>query len=282
MSHPMQLSRPVPTFCDVCNKIAFGLLLKCSNCHLVCHKSCQSQIGFHCQSDKQRTIESGKQENTEIRRQSPEEEFNTIRKSFTRSQIKSKLEDYNRTVKNKLIMTLRSDSSFTGYIRVELELTRPVTTKNKEGNVDIMYLPKNTVKAIHLTSANTAEQVIKALLQKFQIQNDPRKYVLCERKQRGKEGDFHVTLRPLQEGERPLFLTLLWGSAHSGHGFRLKDQMDNDPIWDDFKEAELEAFLRMYEDEETRAINEIQSNYDVLAYQIETILSSQKRKATHV
>ena len=23
--------------------------------------------------------------------------------------------------------------------------------------------------------------------------------------------------------------------------------MDNSPIWDDFKEAELEAFLRMYE-----------------------------------
>jgi len=56
-----------------------------------------------------------------------------------------------------------------------------------------------------------------------------------------------ITFRPLKDGERPLFLTLLWGSAHSGHGFRLKDQMDNSPIWDDFKEAELEAFLRMYE-----------------------------------
>ena len=56
-----------------------------------------------------------------------------------------------------------------------------------------------------------------------------------------------IYFRPLKDGERPLFLTLLWGSAHSGHGFRLKDQMDNSPIWDDFKEAELEAFLRMYE-----------------------------------
>ena len=56
-----------------------------------------------------------------------------------------------------------------------------------------------------------------------------------------------ISFRPLKDGERPLFLTLLWGSAHSGHGFRLKDQMDNSPIWDDFKEAELEAFLRMYE-----------------------------------
>ena len=123
-----------------------------------------------------------------------------------------------------------------------------------------------------------------------------------------------ISCRPLKDGERPLFLTLLWGSAHSGHGFRLKDQMDNSPIWDDFKEAELEAFLRMYEgndfifiqikivfikyrfvfgflkcetikDEEKRAISEIRSNYEVIRYQIETLLnasSSDRRKATPV
>ena len=88
--------------------------------------------------------------------------------------------------------------------------------------------------------------------------------------------------------------------------------MDNSPIWDDFKEAELEAFLRMYEgngfynrtfllfmqkistrdakwetiiDEEKRAISEIRSNYEVIRYQIETLLnasSSDRRKATPV
>ena len=52
---------------------------------------------------------------------------------------------------------------------------------------------------------------------------------------------------PLSEGERPLFLTLLWGAAHSGHGFRLKDRMDHEPVWHDFKEAELESFLRMFQ-----------------------------------
>ncbi len=31
--------------------------------------------------------------------------------------------------------------------RVELELTRPVTTKTKEEKNEIIYLPKNTVKA---------------------------------------------------------------------------------------------------------------------------------------
>ena len=59
-------------------------------------------------------------------------------------------------------------------------------------NNEIIYLPKNTVKAIHLTSANTAAQVIHALLAKFKIANDARKYVLCERKERDRG---HVTLR---------------------------------------------------------------------------------------
>jgi len=285
-NHPMELSRPVPTFCDVCNKIAFGLLLQCSNCKLICHKACQSKILFHCQSDLERTLQSGRQkEKSEIRRQSPEEQYDTIKRTLNPKQISNRIENYNRSVKNKLLMTLRSDYSFTGFIRVELELTRPVTTINADGKSEIIYLPKNTVKAIHLTSANTAAQVINALLAKFKIQNDPRKYILCERKERGRNEHYHVTLRPLKDGERPLFLTLLWGSAHSGHGFRLKDQMDNSPIWDDFKEAELEAFLRMYEDEEKRAISEIRSNYEVIRYQIETLLnasSSDRRKATPV
>ena len=77
-----------------------------------------------------------------------------------------KLNAYNATVRNRLVMSLRPDYSFTGYIRVELELTRPVQTHD-----EIIYLPKNTVKAIHLTSANTAHQVILALLQKVRFLN---------------------------------------------------------------------------------------------------------------
>ena len=112
-------------------------------------------------------------------------------------------------------MTLRADHSFTGYIRVEMELVRPITVLGvKDKKEDIFYLPKNTVKAIYLTSANTASQVINALLQKvkialrvpgpqgckyvlfkFKISNDPRKFILCERIERGKRHDNHVTIR---------------------------------------------------------------------------------------
>ena len=56
----------------------------------------------------------------------PEAQFDTIRRTLSQSQIAKKVAAYNQTVKNRLLMTLRSDYSFTGYIRVELELTRPV------------------------------------------------------------------------------------------------------------------------------------------------------------
>ena len=50
-----------------------------------------------------------------------------------------------------------------------------------------------------------------------------------------------MTIRPTKENERPLFLSLLWGTAHSGHGFRLRDQMEAEPVWCEFKENELEG-----------------------------------------
>ena len=58
--HPLVESRPTPTFCDVCNKIAFGILLQCKKCGLICHRQCQVKIQFHCESDTERTLNAGK------------------------------------------------------------------------------------------------------------------------------------------------------------------------------------------------------------------------------
>ena len=80
--------------------------------------------------------------------------------------------------------------------------------------------------------------------------------------------------RPLKENERPLFLSLLWGSAHSGHGFRLKDQMESEPVWAEFQESELEVFLKMFRDEERKVINQLRDNIEVRRFQIQKILKS--------
>jgi len=206
----------------------------------------------------------------------PEEKFDTIRRTFSNSQLASRLERYNTTVRNSFVMQLRKDYSFTGYIRVELELTRPITVLDGNEPPQVKYLPKNTVKAIYLTSQTSASQVVKALLQKFKITNDPRKFMLCERIQKGRKEESHVTIRPMTDLERPLFLTLLWGSAHTGHGFRLKDQQEAEPDWFDFEEHELKQFLRLYNDEKEKALNEIREGFEVRRYQIVKMLKERK------
>ena len=103
----------------------------------------------------------------------PEEKFDTIRRTFSNPQLASRLERYNQTVKNSFVMQLRKDFSFTGYIRAELELTRPITVLGGNSNEpEVKYLPKNTVKAIYLTSQTTASQVVKALLQKVEKKDE--------------------------------------------------------------------------------------------------------------
>ena len=67
MDHPLVESRPTPTFCDVCNKIAYGILLQCKTCGLICHKQCQIKIQFHCESDSDRTVNSGRNQVTSLK-----------------------------------------------------------------------------------------------------------------------------------------------------------------------------------------------------------------------
>jgi len=108
----------------------------------------------------------------------PEEKFDTIRRTFSNSQLASRLERYNKTVRNSFVMQLRKDYSFTGYIRVELELTRPITVLDGNEPPQVKYLPKNTVKAIYLTSQTSASQVVKALLQKFNNKRPEKIHVM--------------------------------------------------------------------------------------------------------
>lgn len=235
---------------------------------MVCHKHCKEEIQFACRSSDRI------KEHQNISHVPPNEKFDTIRRTLSSEQVHSRIQKYNTTVKNSFVMQLRKDYTFTGYIRVEMELTRPITVIGERK--EILYLPRKTVKAIYLTSQTTAAQVIGALLQKFKVTNDPRRFMLCERIQKDQNDQSHVTIRPMSENERPLFLTLLWGSAHSGHGFRLKDQMDSEPVWFDFEEHELAQFHKLYEEEKQKAIKDVKETYEVRRYQIHKILTDRR------
>lgn len=50
------------------------------------------------------------------------------------------------------------------------------------------YLPRGTVKHLHVLSHTRASEVISALLRKFTVVDDPRKFALFERSEKDDQG----------------------------------------------------------------------------------------------
>lgn len=94
------------------------------------------------------------------------------------------------------------DGSYTGFIKVQFKLARPVSvTPSKKGGHDSkgkkgvgvkrrtsFYLPKDTSKHLHISSRTSAREVIEALLKKFTVVDNPAKFALFERSERHDQG----------------------------------------------------------------------------------------------
>lgn len=96
------------------------------------------------------------------------------------------------------------DGSYTGFIKVQFKLVRPVSVPpprkgtatqdgagKKNGGVKrctSFYLPKDTSKHLHISSRTCAREVIEALLKKFTVVDNPGKFALFERTERHDQG----------------------------------------------------------------------------------------------
>lgn len=98
------------------------------------------------------------------------------------------------------------DGSYTGFIKVQLKLVRPVSVPSSKKPPSLQdarrgpgrgtavrrrtsfYLPKDAVKHLHVLSRTRAREVIEALLRKFLVVDDPRKFALFERAERHGQG----------------------------------------------------------------------------------------------
>ena len=63
-----------------------------------------------------------------------------------------------------------------------LNLTQESTTSEKQKTLTSFYLPHETEKTLCINSATTTRDVIRSLLSKFRIVDNPHKYVLYEKK----------------------------------------------------------------------------------------------------
>lgn len=105
-----------------------------------------------------------------------------------------------------LLFLQNKDGSYTGFIKVQLKLIRPVSVPANKKAPSIQdtrksssrsqavkrrtsfYLPKDTVKHLHIISRTCASEVIEALLKKFMVVDNPRKFALFERTEKEDQG----------------------------------------------------------------------------------------------
>lgn len=96
------------------------------------------------------------------------------------------------------------DGSYTGFIKVQFKLARPVSVPHsKKGGHEAggkrcsgvkrrtsFYLPKDASKHLHISSRTSAREVIEALLKKFTVVDNPGKFALFERSERHDQGQY--------------------------------------------------------------------------------------------
>lgn len=123
------------------------------------------------------------------------------------------------------VVSQNKDGSYTGFIKVQLKLVRPVSvpatkrvpalqtgrsgphTQGVKRRTSF-YLPKGTVKHLHILSHTRASEVIDALLRKFTVVDNPRKFALFERSEKDEQGT--------GGGPVPIAVAPLWQFPLSG------------------------------------------------------------------
>uniref|UniRef100_A0A8C5MPR0 Ras association domain family member 5 n=1 Tax=Leptobrachium leishanense TaxID=445787 RepID=A0A8C5MPR0_9ANUR len=207
----------------------------------------------------------------------------------TAQELQQKIESYNKHVQNGLIMKMAEDGTYTGFIKVHLKLRRPVTVAggsqsltntaiddapNKAPDKQTFYLPLDAVKQIHISSITSASEVIRGLLQKYQVVDDPQKFALYKQMQK----DGQVLFQKLSLGEHPLYLRLLAGPETDLLNFELKENDTGDVQWEAFTVPELQNFLLILEKEEREKVLQVQKKYTTFRQHLQDVLTEATKK----
>ncbi|KAM8930970.1 ras association domain-containing protein 1 isoform 2-T2 [Pelodytes ibericus] len=220
---------------------------------------------------------------TQIQDEKPERQPQALSQRETEQKIK----EYNSQIKSNLFMSLNKDGSYTGFIKVQLKLIRPVSVPVSKKPATIheqrgrgksqpvkrrtsFYLPKDASKHLHLSSRTPASEVIQALLRKFTVLDNPRKFALFQ----GTEKDGQVCLRKLSDDKEPLKLRLLAGPCEKTLTFVLKENETGEVNWDAFSMPELQNFLRILQREEEEHMRQIVQRYNRCRQQMQEALAS--------
>jgi len=348
MGHKMEQHQK-PTWCDICEEFVWGLYtqaIRCQYCRYTCHSKCISYINLEC--PKAKTVEKSREDLTretlEILSETDglphQKKENNNLPDFVSSlkELHAIIGEYNK--QNSLIMTLHENCTFDGFIRVQMNLSRPVNISADTSNLTMkkavmrtksgrtkqnllsesrrpltavfdgdlssadedsgidsrsstsstltsvdsarlssrnnlnsskrpsrrlsFYLPKGTYKPLHVTSTTTAREVIEALLSKYSVTDNPKKYALFEKNERKIDAkETEVTYKRLLDDDKPLALRLSWGAKCHTKAFALKENEDGTIQWMNFEIPELNNFLKILQIEEDELLAQIYHKYEV-------------------
>ncbi|KAK7129781.1 hypothetical protein R3I93_019427 [Phoxinus phoxinus] len=254
-------------WCDVCCSYIFQDGLTCTGCKYTCHAQCRDQVALDCNQNgsingcPQSALAQDHLNNNQSSHSDVEKE-KELRTHLTHEEIRKKVEQYNADSRDHFKMTLNSSGMYTGFIKVQMDLRRPITVKGGgAGGVkgqEAFYLPRGSINTLHISSANTVRQVIEAMLKKFTVADNPAKFALFKRFSR----EDQVYTCKLSEEEHPLFLRLVAGPSTDTLSFVLKEQQTGEVLWDAFSIPELHNFLRILEKEEQDQICSITRRYN--------------------
>ncbi|XP_023143195.1 ras association domain-containing protein 1-like isoform X2 [Amphiprion ocellaris] len=200
-----------------------------------------------------------------------DEQIDSGKQELTAADVQQKVKEYNAQINSNLFMNMNKDGSYTGFIKVQFKLARPVSVPApKKGSHDAggrrssgvkrrtsFYLPKDASKHLHISSRTSAREVIEALLKKFTVVDNPGKFALFERSERHDQ----VYVRKLSDDERPLRLRLCAGPNEKILSFVLKENETGEVNWHAFSMPELKNFLRILQREEEEHVKQIVQRY---------------------
>ncbi|CAJ1050566.1 ras association domain-containing protein 1-like isoform X1 [Xyrichtys novacula] len=268
-------SHAQPTWCDLCGDFIWGLYkqsLRCVNCRFTCHYRCRALIRLDCSwdrgslSDHTCVVEHTVETDTNV-----DEHVEWGKQELTTADIQQKVKEYNAQINSNLFMNMNKDGSYTGFVKVQFKLARPVSVPPpKKGSQEAggrrasgvkrrtsFYLPKDASKHLHISSRTSAREVIEALLKKFTVVDNPGKFALFERSERHDQ----VYVRKLSDDERPLRLRLSAGPSEKVLSFVLKENETGEVNWHAFSMPELKNFLRILQREEEEHVKQIVQRY---------------------
>ncbi|XP_031718163.1 ras association domain-containing protein 5 isoform X2 [Anarrhichthys ocellatus] len=269
-----------------------GSLLTTSDCSYTCHLECESQVQLDCNRKDRQPKETPSPRRRcssaapQHRPKEAKEEDERRTKDLSEDEVWTRIEEYNAQVSENG-MKLASDGFYTGFIKVHLRLSRPVTVPdveaaNSEGESrqtagrtqapsegqegtdcgqsekrTSFYLPCDCVKQLHISSLNTTREVIQGLLKKFMVLDNPRKFALY--RQTHRDGQDLFQKLPLYE--HPLLLRLIAGPDPDQLSFVLKENETGEVEWHAFSVPELQNFLVILGKEEAERVRTVAQKY---------------------